>query len=43
VVVKIRNSNSSGMFTVVYASPRTAKRHFLWNNLSKVSELHNMP
>lgn len=31
------------MFTTVYASPRTAKRHILWNNLAKVSELHNMP
>ena len=31
------------MFTAVYASPRTAERHILWNNLAKVSDLHNMP
>ena len=42
-VVKVQNSNSSWMLTAVYASPRTTKRHILWNNLAKVSELHNMP
>ena len=42
-VVKVRNSNSSWMLSAVYASPRTAERHILWNNLAKVSELHNMP
>ena len=42
-VVKVRNSNSSWMFTIVYASPRTVERHILWNNLAKVSDLHNMP
>lgn len=42
-VVKVQNSNSSWMFTIVYASPRSAKRYILWNNLSKVSELYNMP
>ena len=42
-VVKVRNSNSSWMLIAVYASPRTAERHILWNNLAKVFELHNMP
>ena len=42
-VVKVHNSNSSWMFTAVYASPRTAERHILWNNLAKVYDLHNMP
>lgn len=28
-VVKVINSNSSWLFTAVYASPRTAKRHIL--------------
>ena len=42
-VVKVRNSNSSWMFTIVYASPRIVERHILWNNLAKVSDLHNMP
>ena len=41
-IVKVRNSNSSWMFTAVYASPRTTERHILWNNLAKVSDLHNM-
>jgi len=42
-IVKVRNSNSSRLFTVMYASPRTAKRFILWNNLIKAAELHNMP
>jgi len=42
-IVKVRNSNASWIFTTVYASPRTAERLILWNNLIKVSELHNMP
>ena len=27
----------------MYASPRCAERHILWNNLMKVADLHNMP
>ena len=42
-IVKARNSNASWIFTAVYACPRIAKRLILWNNLIKVSELHNMP
>ena len=42
-IVKVLNSNLSWLFTVVYASPRTAERHILWENLNKVAELHNMP
>ena len=41
-VVKVLNSNLSWLFTAVYASPRTTERHILWNNLAKVSDLHNM-
>ena len=41
--VKVRNANSSWLFTAVYASPRTAERLILWNNLIKTAELHNMP
>ena len=26
----------------MYASPRTAERHILWENLNKVADLHNM-
>ena len=43
IVVKVQNSNSNWLFTAVYASLRSAKRHILWNNLMKVAELHNMP
>ena len=27
----------------MYASPRSAERHVLWNNHMRVAELHNMP
>ena len=37
-VVKVLNSNLSWLFTVVYASPRTAERHILWENLNKVAD-----
>nr|XP_023897074.1 uncharacterized protein LOC112008941 [Quercus suber] len=41
--IKVRNANSSWLFTAVYASPRTAERHVLWNNLIKTVELQNLP
>ena len=40
-VMKVWNSNSSWLFIAIYASPRTAKRNVLWNNLIKVAEMHN--
>ena len=43
IVVKVQNSNSNWLFTVVYASSRSVERHILWNNLMKVAELYNMP
>ncbi|XP_050280312.1 uncharacterized protein LOC126721302 [Quercus robur] len=43
VVVKVMNSNSSWLFTAIYASLRSAERHIFWDNLNKVAELHNMP
>ena len=42
-VVKVRNSNSSWLFTATYASPRTAEKHVLWENLIKVDEMHDTP
>ena len=42
-VVKVRNSNFSWLFTAIYASPRTAERHVLWDNLIKVAEMHDIP
>ena len=41
--IKVQNSNSSWLFTAVYASPRSAERFILWNNLIKIAELHDMP
>lgn len=32
-VVKVRNSNSSWLFTAIYVSPKAAKINVLWNNL----------
>ena len=43
VVVKVRFSSATWLFSVVYASPRSAKTHVLWNNLMRVAKLHNMP
>ena len=43
IVVKVRNSNLNWMLTAIYASPRTAERNILWNNLIKVAKMHNMP
>ena len=40
--VKVRSSNVIWLFSAVYASPRCAERHILWNNLMKVADLHNM-
>ena len=41
--VKVKNSNHCWLFTTIYASPRSAERHILWNNLNKVVDMHNMP
>ena len=41
--VKVQISNVIWLFSAVYASPRCAKRHILWNNLMEVADLHNMP
>ncbi|XP_023918482.1 uncharacterized protein LOC112030031 [Quercus suber] len=43
ISVKVRPSNLSWLFSAIYASPRSAERHILWNNLIKVADLHNMP
>ena len=42
-VVQVPNSDSNWLFFAIYASPRSAERHILWNNLIKVVELHYMP
>ncbi|XP_030958722.1 uncharacterized protein LOC115980633 [Quercus lobata] len=43
IEVKVRASNLSWIFSAIYASPRSEKGCILWNNLSKVADLHNKP
>ncbi|XP_030958322.1 uncharacterized protein LOC115980181 [Quercus lobata] len=42
-IVKDLSSNSSWLLSTVYASPRYAERRLLWDNLSRVAELHTLP
>lgn len=41
--VKVRSSNLTWIILPVYASPRLTERKILWSNLTKVSQLHNLP
>ena len=41
--VKVCFTNDSWLLSVVFASPRCAKRQVLWKNLMSVAELHNLP
>ena len=41
--VKALATKLSWIFYAVYASPRNAERHILWENLIKVADLHNKP
>nr|XP_023892655.1 uncharacterized protein LOC112004654 [Quercus suber] len=43
VEVKVLPSNLSWIFSAVYASPRIIERQMLWENLSKVADLHGKP
>ena len=43
VEVKVIASNLSWILCAVYASPTSAERHILWENLIKVAGLHNKP
>ena len=43
VEVKVLTSNLSWIFSAIYASPRSEERCIFWNNLAKVTELHNKP
>lgn len=43
VVVKVRSLDLDWLFSSIYASPRLAERRILWENLSKVAELHTLP
>ena len=41
--VKVRESNLIWLISPIYASPRIAERKILWENLTQVAQLHNMP
>ncbi|XP_075665186.1 uncharacterized protein LOC142634819 [Castanea sativa] len=43
VEVKVRSFDFAWLFSAIYASLRSEGRQILWNNLSKVVELHNKP
>ena len=43
VEVKVRSSNFAWLLSTIYASPRSEERCILWENLTKVAELHRMP
>ena len=43
VEVNVLSSNLSSLFFAIYASPRSEERCILWNNLSRVAEMHNKP
>ena len=42
-MVRDISSNSSWLMSAIYASPKFVERLLLWENLSKVVELHNLP
>ena len=42
-IVKELSSNASWLTSAIYASPKYAERRLLWDNLSKVAELHALP
>lgn len=41
VEVKVLSSNLAWLFSAIYASPKSEERCILWENLTKVAELHN--
>uniref|UniRef100_A0A2N9FT32 CCHC-type domain-containing protein n=1 Tax=Fagus sylvatica TaxID=28930 RepID=A0A2N9FT32_FAGSY len=43
VSVKVRGSNTLWLLSAIYASPRRFECRILWNNLSVIVELHNLP
>ena len=42
VIVNVLSSNLSWILSCIYASPYFAERRLLWDNLAKVSGLHNL-
>ncbi|XP_023881941.1 uncharacterized protein LOC136065446 [Quercus suber] len=41
--VKVRSSNLTWILSAIYASPKSDERCVLWENLTKVAELHKLP
>jgi hypothetical protein len=42
-VIKVLASNFSWLLSSIYASPHLVERKILWNNLTQVASLHNLP
>ena len=42
-IVKVRDSNLTWLISLIYASPRLAEMKILWENLTQVAQLHNLP
>ena len=43
ISVKVRGSNTLWFMSAIYASPRRSERRILWNNLSVITDIHNLP
>ena len=41
--IKVCNSDSTWLISIVYASPCIMERKILWSNLFEVAKLHNLP
>nr|XP_023878277.1 uncharacterized protein LOC111990725 [Quercus suber] len=42
-LVQVKSSNTSWIISAIYASPRYVDRRLLWDNLTTVASLHNLP
>ena len=43
VTVKVLDSNLTWILSSIYASPRLAERKLLWNNLTSIASMHQLP
>ena len=43
ISVKVKGSNTLWLLSAIYASPHRSERRILWNNLSVIADLHNLP
>ena len=42
-LIQVRSQNFSWIISTIYASPRFVKRCLLWDNLTMLASLHNLP